>query len=316
MTSPLPRGSGSPPSSSAEGTLPAGARGSGAAWRRRGAILLFTGPFFALFAAVVVAPLSYAVYLSLFSEKSSGLGFGGAETVFVGLGNYLDTLQDTAFTDGFLVILGYCVLYIPLMIGGALALALLLDSGVARFGKLFQVALFMPHIVPGVIAGLIWLYLYLPGISPIVDVLGEVDFLGGGHVLGSVVNIALWEWIGYNMIIYFAALQAIPAEVIEAARMDGAGPLRIALQVKVPLIRGAVITTLLFTIIGSLQLFTEPMVLDSVSDGVVSTWTPNMYAYNEAFGNNDYGQAGAASIILALLAAVLSYGVTKWGNRR
>ncbi|NUP65391.1 MAG: sugar ABC transporter permease, partial [Nonomuraea sp.] len=52
------------------------------------------------------------------------------------------------------------------------------------------------------------------------------------------------------------------------------------------------------------------------SDGVVSTWTPNMYAYNEAFGNNDYGQAGAASILLALLAAVLSYAVTKWGNRR
>jgi multiple sugar transport system permease protein len=77
-----------------------------------------------------------------------------------------------------------------------------------------------------------------------------------------------------------------------------------------------VITTVLFTIIGSLQLFTEPMVLDNVSDGIVSTWTPNMYAYNEAFGNNDYGQAGAASIILALLAAVLSYVVTRWGNRR
>ncbi|MEU8317652.1 sugar ABC transporter permease [Nonomuraea sp. NPDC048881] len=297
-------------------TSPLGSGRGGEGWRRRGAILLFVGPFFALFAAVIVAPLAYAVYLSLFSEKSSGLGFGGAETVFVGLGNYLDTLKDSAFTDGFLVILGYCVLYIPLMIGGALTLALLLDSGLARLGKFFQLALFMPHIVPGVIAGLIWLYLYLPGISPIVDLLGDVDFLGGDHVLGSVVNIALWEWVGYNMIIYFAALQAIPAEVVEAARMDGAGPLRVALQVKVPLIRGAVVTTVLFTIIGSLQLFTEPMVLDNVSDGVVSTWTPNMYAYNEAFGNNDYGQAGAASILLALLAAVLSYAVTKWGNRR
>ncbi|MGW3347220.1 carbohydrate ABC transporter permease [Nonomuraea rubra] len=285
-------------------------------WRRRGAILLFAGPFFALFAAVIVAPLAYAVHLSLFSEKSSGLGFGGTEQVFVGLGNYLDTLKDSAFTDGFLVILGYCLLYIPLMIGGALGLALLLDSGLARAGKFFQAALFMPHIVPGVIAGLIWLYLYLPGISPIVELLGEVDFLGGDNVLGAVVNIALWEWIGYNMIIYFAALQAIPAEVVEAARMDGAGAVRIALRVKVPLIRGAVVTTVLFTIIGSLQLFTEPMVLDNSSDGVVSTWTPNMYAYNQAFGNNDIGQAGAASIILALLAAGLSYGVTTWGNRR
>lgn len=284
--------------------------------RRRGAILLFTAPFFVLFAAAILAPLGYAVYLSLFSEKSSGLGFGGTETVFVGLGNYLDTVKDAAFTDGFLIILGYCVLYIPLMIGGALALALLLDSGLAKLTRLFQLGLFLPHVVPGVIAGLIWLYLYLPGVSPVVDLLGDVDFLGGGHVLGSVVNIALWEWVGYNMIIYFAALQAIPAEVVEAARMDGAGAIRIALGVKLPLIRGAVVTTVLFTIIGSLQLFTEPMVLDNVSDGIVSTWTPNMYAYNQAFGNNDIGQAGAASILLALLAAVASYAVTRWGSRR
>lgn len=285
-------------------------------WRRRGAIALFVGPFFALFAGVIVAPLAYAVYLSLFSEKSSGLGFGGAETVFVGIANYVTTLKDEAFTDGFLVIAGYCLLYIPLMIGSALGLALLMDSGLARAKRFFQLALFMPHVIPGVIAGIIWLYLYLPGISPIVDLLGGFDFLGSSHVLGSVVNIALWEWIGYNMIIYFAALQAIPAEVLEAARMDGAGAFRTAFSVKVPLIRGAIITTVLFTIIGSLQLFTEPMVLANPSDGVVSTWTPNMYAYNEAFGNNDYGQAGAASIILAVLAAGASYVVTRWSNSR
>lgn len=217
------------------------------------AITLFVGPFMALFLAVIVTPLAYAVYLSLFSEKSSGLGFGGAETVFVGIANYVDTLKDQAFTDGFLIILGYCVLYIPLMIGGALGLALLLDSGLAWLKRFFQLALFMPHIVPGVIAGLIWLYLYLPGISPIVDFLGGADFLTGGNALGAVVNIALWEWVGYNMIIYFAALQAIPAEVLEAARMDGAGRIRTAFSVKLPLIRGAVVTTVLFTIIGSLQ---------------------------------------------------------------
>ncbi|GAA4059090.1 carbohydrate ABC transporter permease [Nonomuraea soli] len=284
-------------------------------WRRRGAITLFTAPFFVLFAGVIVAPLGYALYLSLFSEKSSGLGFGGKETVFVGLSNYLDTLADRAFTDGFLVVAGYCLIYIPLMIGGALALALLLDSGLARLSKFFQLALFMPHVVPGVIAGLIWLYLYTPGISPIIDLLGDVDFLGASNVLGSVVNIALWEWIGYNMIIYFAALQAIPREVIEAATIDGAGALRTAISVKLPLIRAAVITTVLFTIIGSLQLFTEPMVLDNPSDGVVSTWTPNMYAYTEAFAKNDYGQAAASSLILAGLAAALSFFVTRWGNR-
>jgi multiple sugar transport system permease protein len=290
-------------------------RSKGGRW----AVLLLTAPFFVLFAAVVIAPLGYALWLSLFSEQSSGLGFGGTESVFTGLSNYLTTLADQAFRDGFAIVALYAALYIPLMLGGALALALLLDSGIAILRRFFQLALFMPHVVPGVIAGLIWLYLYLPGISPIVSALRdggiEWDFLGD-HVLGSVVNVAVWEWIGYNMIIFFAALQAIPREVLEAATMDGAGPIRVALHVKLPLIRGAVITALLFTVIGSLQLFNEPMVMDGVSNGIVSTWTPNMYSYAEAFGKNDIGQAAAASILLAVLAAVLSYSVTKWGNKK
>ncbi|MGW4793000.1 carbohydrate ABC transporter permease [Nonomuraea sp. NPDC004297] len=285
----------------------------------RWAIALLTAPFFVLFAAVVLAPLGYALWLSLFREQSSGLGFGGTESVFSGLDNYLSTLADDAFRDGFAVVALYAALYVPLMLGGALVLALLLDSGIALLRRFFQLALFMPHVVPGVIAGLIWLYLYLPGISPIVAVLRDGgitwDFLGD-HVLSSVVNIAVWEWIGYNMIIFFAALQAVPREVLEAATMDGAGPIRVALRVKLPLIKGAVVTALLFTIIGSLQLFNEPMVMDTVSDGVVSTWTPNMYAYAEAFGNNDIGQAAAASLLLAVLAAVLSYFVTTWGSKK
>ncbi|NUP64538.1 MAG: sugar ABC transporter permease [Nonomuraea sp.] len=291
--------------------IPSPQRDRGGRW----AVLLLTTPFFVLFTAVVIAPLGYALWLSLFKEQSSGLGFGGSRSVFNGLGNYLSTLADQAFLDGFAVVGLYAVLYIPLMLGGALVLALLLDSGAALLRKFFQLALFMPHVVPGVIAGLIWLYLYLPGISPIVDLLGETDFLGGDHVLGSVVNVTVWEWIGYNMVIFYAALQAVPREVLEAARMDGAGPIRVALRVKLPLIRGAAITALLFTVIGSLQLFNEPMVMDAVSDGIVSTWTPNMYAYAEAFGKNDVGQAAAASLLLAALAAVLSFFVTKWGNK-
>ncbi|GLW99291.1 sugar ABC transporter permease [Microtetraspora sp. NBRC 16547] len=286
---------------------------------RRWAIVLFTAPFFVLFAAVVIAPLGYALWLSLFKEQSSGLGFGGAQSVFNGLENYLNTVADQAFRDGFLVLAGYSALYIPLMLGGALVLALLLDSGAALLRRFFQLALFMPHVVPGVIAGLIWLYLYLPGISPIVAALRDGgihwDFLGD-RVVSSVVNVAVWEWTGYNMIIYFAALQAIPREVLEAATMDGARGIDVALRIKVPMIRGAVITTLIFTIIGSLQLFNEPVVMDGVSDGIISTWTPNMYAYFEAFGKNNYGQAAAASIMLAALASVLSYFVTKWGNKK
>ncbi|MCX5204772.1 sugar ABC transporter permease [Streptomyces sp. NBC_00237] len=285
------------------------------------AAALLLAPFFVLFVLVMVVPIGYAVWLSLFSEKQSGLGFGGVETVFSGLDNYTAALGDPAFREGFLVLLGYCALYIPLMIGGALALALLLDSALARARRFFQLALFLPHAVPGIIAALIWVYLYTPQLSPVVDAMeaGGIgfDFFSPSGALPSVVNIALWEWLGYNMVIFYAALQAVDRAVLEAATVDGAGAWRTAFSIKVPLIRASVVMVALFTVIGSLQLFTEPLILNKgTGSAVTSTWTPNMYAYTAAFDRNDYGLAAAASVLLALTAALLSFVVTKLSGGR
>jgi len=288
--------------------------------RTRAAALLLT-PFFLLFTAVLVVPIGYAVWLSLFTEKQSGLGFGGSETVFTGLGNYATALGDRAFREGFGVLLGYCLLYVPLMMGGALGLALLLDTALARARRFFQLALFLPHAVPGIIAALIWVYLYTPQLSPVVRAMeaGGIgfDFFSPEGALPSVVNIALWEWLGYNLIIFYAALQAIDRSVLEAATVDGAGAWRVAFAVKIPLLRGSLAMVGLFTVIGSLQLFTEPLILSrGTGSAVTSTWTPNMYAYSAAFDRNDYGLAAAASILLALTAALLSFAVTRLTGSR
>ncbi|HVK26223.1 MAG TPA: sugar ABC transporter permease [Actinokineospora sp.] len=286
----------------------------------RGAAAMLLGPFMVLFVATLVVPIGYAVYLSLFTERSSGLGFGGTETLFAGLGNYLHALSDPAFRDGFWVIVGYLVGYVPVMVGGALLLALLLDSTLARAKRFFQLTLYLPHAVPGLIAAIIWLYLYTPGLSPVVSAMRDSglswNFLSSDHALSSVVNIAVWEWIGYNVVIFYAALQAIPREVIEAASVDGAGELRTALSIKLPMIRAAVVMTVMFTIIGALQLFTEPVILNGANPAVSATWTPNMYAYDAAFRKSDYGLAAAASILLALAAAALSFVVTRVSQRR
>lgn len=143
---------------------------------RAAAILL--GPFFVLFTVAMLLPIGYAVWLSLFTEKQSGLGFGGTETVFSGLDNYTAALGDRAFREGFGVLLGYCLFYIPLLLVGALALALLLDSTLARARRFFQLALFLPHAVPGIIAALIWVYLYTPQLSPVVSAMesGGIGF--------------------------------------------------------------------------------------------------------------------------------------------
>lgn len=283
-----------------------------------GAAGLFLAPFMVLFTACTLIPIGYAVYLSLFSERHSGLGFGAAETVFTGFGNYSRALADPAFVSGFANVAMYCALYIPVMIGSSLVLALLLDSALAKARRFFQLALFLPHAVPGIIAALIWVYLYAPGISPVLDGLDafglRIDILG--HPVPAVVNMAAWQWIGYNVVIFYAALQAIPREVLEAAAVDGAGPMRTALNIKVPLIRGSVLTVVMFTVIGGLQLFTEPMILHGTAPSVDSSWTPNMYVYTAAFERNDSGLAAAGSVLLALVAAGLSYLITRVARKR
>ncbi|PRA10310.1 sugar ABC transporter permease, partial [Brevundimonas sp. MYb27] len=191
--------------------------------------------------------------------------------------------------------------------------ALLMDAAVARARKLFQLLVFLPHAVPGVIAALIWAYLYTPGVSPIVSVLEtggiSLNFLDNQMILPSIVNIAVWEWTGYNVIILFTALQAVPREILEAARVDGAGEIRAAISIKLPLILPAL------SVIGTLQLFTEPSIISKATASVTSTWVPNMWAFDAAFNRHNLNQAAAASIIIALMAAVLSWAVTRFSSR-
>nr|WP_236656130.1 sugar ABC transporter permease [Streptacidiphilus jiangxiensis] len=272
-------------------------------------------PFLVLFTACTLVPIGYAVWLSLFTEHRSGLGFGGSTTVFDGIGNYTHVLADHAFRSGFVTIGCYVVLYIPVMVALSLALSLLLDSALVRARRFVQLSLFLPHAVPGVIAALIWAFLYTPGVSPVVAALGGgLNILG--HPLPAVVNVAVWEWTGYNVVIFYAALQAVPREVLEAAVVDGAGPLRTALSIKVPLIRSSLAVVALFTVIGSLQLFTEPTILQGAAPGITSSWTPNMFAWTAAFTNDDYGVAAASSVILAVAAAALSFVVTRATRNR
>ncbi|RAG81312.1 sugar ABC transporter permease [Streptacidiphilus pinicola] len=287
--------------------------------RTRGAAALLLGPFFLLFTAATLAPIGYALWLSLFKEHHSGLGFGAATTVFSGLGNYLDVLKDPVYRDGFVHVALFAVLYVPLMLGGSLAVALLLDSALARAKRFFQLTLFLPHVVPGIIAAIVWLYLYTPGVSPIVSALqsGGVNFdLGSPFVaVPSLVNVAIWEVLGYNVVVFYAALQAIPREVLEAALIDGASELRTSWSIKLPAIRSSVGLVGLFTAIGVLQLFQEPLLMQQTAPAVItSTWTPNLYNYAQAFKDSNYGFAAAGSILLAIVCALLSYGVTRLSN--
>ncbi|WP_438822192.1 carbohydrate ABC transporter permease [Kineococcus terrestris] len=286
---------------------------------QRLAVGVLLGPFTLLLVAVFLVPVLYAAYLSFFSTTHSGLGFGTAETTFAGVRNYAAVLADPSFVRGVGITLLYIALFVPLVVVGALVLALLLDSGLVLARQLSQTVLFVPHAVPGIIAAVIWLYLYTPGLSPVLGVLQrldlQVDFLGLQLLVPSLVNIALWSGLGYTTVIFFAALRAVPRELLEAASIDGAGAVRTALRVKVPLVRATVVTVVMFTVIGALQLFTEPMLMGQVTPLIGTRFTPNMYIFDAAFTRNNYGLASAASVLLLLVCCTLSYLVSRGASR-
>ncbi|MEY9844854.1 carbohydrate ABC transporter permease [Streptacidiphilus sp. MAP5-3] len=290
------------------------------ATRTRGAATVLLAPFFVLFAAATLAPIVYALWLSLFKQHVSGLGFGGPPTnIFAGLSNYLDVLKDPAYRDGFLNVALFAVIYVPVMLVGSLGVALLLDSTLAKAKRFFQLSLFLPHVVPGIIAAIVWLYLYTPGVSPVVSALQSggisFDIASPWVAVPSLVNVALWEVLGYNVVVFYAALQAIPKEVLEASLIDGASELRTAWSIKLPSIRASVGLVGLFTSIGVLQLFQEPLQLNQAFPAVIgSQWTPNLYTYVAAFKNSNYGYASAGSIMLAVICGLLSFGVTRLSN--
>jgi multiple sugar transport system permease protein len=291
---------------------------------RRLAPYTLLAPFGVLFACFFLAPIGYAIYQSLTRIERTGLlGFGGEHTVFAGLRNYTDALSNDQFVASVWRIVLFTAVEVPVMIGLATLLALLLDSGLARWPQAFRTAYFLPYGVPGAIASILWGFLYVPGISPISEALGkvgiDVDFLSGGTVLWSVANIVTWSFVGYNMLIVIAQLQAVPTELYDAARVDGASRLQIALRIKLPLVRPAIVLTAVFTIIGSLQLFVEPLVLRVLTGNIDRHYTPNFSAYTEAFQNNNQSLAAAQAVMLALVAFALSFGflkaVRRWGFR-
>ena len=282
---------------------------------------LFILPFGILFVLFFLAPILYAIYQSLFHYQRSGLGLSGATVGFGGLNNYINVLSDPKFYSSVGRMLLFGIVQVPVMLILALVLALLLDSAVVRFKAFFRLAFFVPYAIPGIIAALLWGYLYDPALSPFVKGLQSLslpapDFLGFASVLWSIANIVTWAWAGYNMLIIFAALQAIPSDIYESARIDGCSGLSIAWYIKIPLVAPALVLICIFSIIGTLQLFAEPQVLTTISNNVTTAFTPVFYAYNMAFGYNNYYYAAALSVVLALVTFVLSFGILRVTQRQ
>ncbi len=280
----------------------------------KGAIAVFVGPFSVLYLLFYLIPIGYAVWQSLMVVERDGL-YGEPRTVFGGLSQYVQVFQNAPFWESVGRVLLFGVVQVPIMLGLALLFALLLDSPVLKGKRFFRLAFFAPYAVPGVIAAIMWGFLYSPNLSPFTDVTRAVDFLSPSMVLWSIANVVTWVFVGYNMLIIYSALLAIPTEVYEAARLDGAGQVRIAWSIKIPMVAPAIVLTAVFSIIGTLQLLAEPQVFRSFSSAVSSTFTPNMTIYATNSIPNP-SLAAAMSVVLALATFVLSFVFLKVTQRK
>jgi multiple sugar transport system permease protein len=283
---------------------------------KRIAPYLFLAPFIILFVIFLIIPLIYAFDLSVYRSALVG------GTRFVWFDNYKKAFADPNFWSGVVLLFKFGAMQIPVMLILALFFALVLDSGVTYAKSFFRVSFFIPYAVPAVIATLLWGYIYGPAYGPFAQLaagmkLPQPNFFTPDTILPSIANIAVWEFMGYNMIIYFAALQAIPQDLEEASLMDGASAFTYALRIKLPMIVPTIIVTIIFSIIGTLQLFSEPYLLINLARNVINShFTPNLYAYTLAFTGQQYNYSAAISFVLGGVVAVVSYVFMLVANRR
>lgn len=270
----------------------------------------------AVFLLVFIAPVIYAVYLSLFREQLVG---GNA---FVGLENYLLVLSDEKFWESFLRVLLFLVIQVPIMLVLALAAAMAIDSARLHATGFFRIVIFLPYAVPAVVAVLMWGFIYGGNFGLAANI---NEFLGSDvitpftreWILPAIGNIVTWEFVGYNMLIFYAALRTIPTELYEAAELDGAGPFRVITGIKIPALRGAIVIAAIFSIIGSFQLFNEPNILKPLAPNIITSYfTPNMYAYNLSFAGQQFNYSATVAIVMGVITAVIAYVVQLRGSRK
>ena len=279
---------------------------------------LFVGPFGIVFLALLVLPICYALYLSLFQKTLM------AGTTFAGFDNYIKAFDDPSFLKGVWFVIRFSLVLIPLQMIISLSIALILDEVTSRFARFSRLMIFLPYAIPTVIGALMWGFLYSRNFGPIADVFGAFgatgpDFLSTNMIFYGLLNVVTWQWAGYYMIILYAALQGIDPTLYEAARIDGASRWQIIVRIKIRLLTPALVLILVFALIGTLQFFNEPKILQQLAAGAIpDDFTPNMYAYQQAFtlANNNYSStiSFALGAVVFVFVYIFMFATRKRGN--
>ncbi|WP_018972339.1 carbohydrate ABC transporter permease [Rudaea cellulosilytica] len=270
----------------------------------------FVAPALVVLGVFLVLPVCAALLLSFTDFDIYALA-NLDNLRFIGLANYVDVLRTPLFWKVLANTVWFVVLALPLSLALSLGAALLLNSPLARFKGLHRTALFAPVVTTVVAVAIIWRYLFHTRYGLINYALshlgiGPIDWLGDPHwAMPALVLFAVWKNFGYNMIILLAGLQAIPQDLYEAARIDGASAWRRFWHITLPGLRPVLLLVAVITIAGYFQLFAEPYVMTR-GDPLQSTVSVLYLMYEEGFKWWNLGRACAIAFLLFALILVIT----------
>ncbi|MCK9524935.1 MAG: sugar ABC transporter permease [Limnochordia bacterium] len=306
-------------------------------WKDTLEAYLYLLPAFLVLGMFSFYPVVKSVYMSFFDWSLLR-----ENQYFVGLENYEKIVSDPVFRTAIVNTLRYVVGYVPISIGLGLLVAVLLNSKI-RFRGPLRVAYFLPWVTSSVAISMVWRWIYnqhygllnmmLTGLAGVVNAV--VAFVTFGNLTNvwqfsspnwlmdprwTIVNlviIAVWQSLGYNMIIFLAGLQNIPQDIYEAAEVDGASPWQSFWKITFPLISPTTFFISIISIIGAFKLFTEVYVLYTGRPGPVNSgMTIVYYVYRNAFERYRMGYASAAAYILFAIIFIFTLVQMRASKRR
>ena len=281
---------------------------------------LFAGPALLVIALFFGVPVLAALALSVTDFDIYALADIG-NLRFVGLGNYIALLQNPLFWKALGNTFYFVLVGVPLSIAASLGAALLLHSKLSRLRPFFRTALFAPVVTTVVAVAVIWRYLFHTqygmvnwGLSSLG--IAPVDWLGDpAWAMPTIILFAVWKNFGYNMVIFLAGLQAIPQDLYEAARIDGASRWQQFLHITLPMLGPVLLVVGVITISGYFQLFAEPYVMTR-GDPLQSTVSVLYFMFEEGFKWWNLGRASAVAFLLFLIILGATALMLRLGRRK
>lgn len=272
-------------------------------------IWLFLVPTIVLFGAYTVYPIIASYWYSFIEWNGFTAGMR-----FVGFDNYAAVFADPLFWNSFWLTMLFMVAVVPVRVLGALLLAIILNSPKLPLSTLLRTAFFLPVVTTMAIVGVVMQFIFDPVSGPVNVLLRETgiaprgfNFLGDPNLaLWTTVAVYVWKGFGITLVYWLAALQTIPRDLYEAARIDGAGPFALLRHITMPLLVPFLIIITLLTIENTLQVF--DLVLTMTGGGpFYATEVIEIYIYRWAFGASipQLGYASAAAVVFGLLVCVI-----------